>query len=93
MDDLVNWLRQNVPHTDQTTVVHGDFRSVNIPAKSNASYKVRIEGDNSQHKLVQWVFSADSSNRLKYKVELLFFVYKINIQNVMFNTRDKIICY
>ena len=28
MDNLISWLRQNVPETDQTTVVHGDFRLV-----------------------------------------------------------------
>ena len=28
MDELIAWLRQNVPETDKTTVVHGDFRSV-----------------------------------------------------------------
>ena len=26
MDNLVSWLRQHVPSSDKTTVVHGDFR-------------------------------------------------------------------
>ena len=33
MDDLITWLRQNVPETDRTTVVHGDFRSVTLSIK------------------------------------------------------------
>ena len=34
MDELISWLRQNVPETDKTTVVHGDFRSVKIDSNS-----------------------------------------------------------
>ena len=35
MDALISWLRQNVPETDQTTVVHGDFRIDNLVFDEN----------------------------------------------------------
>ena len=46
MDNLISWLRENVPESAKTTIVHGDFRSVRgtqqyvVVSSSSSSYRV-----------------------------------------------------